>query len=82
MVETRADDNSIVLIVRDAGTGVPAELLDQVFEPFVTTKPAGRGTGLGLYVARKIVEEGHGMLTLSNGENGGTVVAVRLPRAA
>ena len=65
------------LCVEDNGPGFPDELKGRMFEPYATTKP--KGTGLGLPVVKKIVEEHHGSITVSNLEHGGAQVCVRLP---
>jgi signal transduction histidine kinase len=72
-IEARA-----VIEVQDNGAGIPVDVLPSVFEAFVTTKSTG-GTGLGLAVARSIVDEHGGMITASNGESGGAVFTVELP---
>jgi signal transduction histidine kinase len=77
--EAANDDGSIVVRVRDTGSGVPREIRHQVFDPFFTTKPAGRGTGLGLFVSKGIAESIGGELTLETTGAGGTVFCLRLP---
>ncbi len=67
-VEMRFEDN---------GPGFSGELLDQLFEPYITSKP--KGTGLGLAVVKKIVEEHGGIIWAENREQGGAVITVRLP---
>jgi signal transduction histidine kinase len=67
------------ITIDDNGPGIPAELQASVFEPFFTTKPAGHGTGLGLPIARSIMERHRGTLQLKSLEAGGTRVTVRLP---
>ncbi|HHO51557.1 MAG TPA: GHKL domain-containing protein [Deltaproteobacteria bacterium] len=69
-----------VLEVSDTGPGVPEALQPHVFQPFVTTKAEGTGTGLGLYIARKLVQELGGSLELEQPEGGGTRATVILPR--
>jgi len=63
--------------VADQGCGIPHELLHRVFEPFFTTK--AQGTGLGLAVVKRIIEEHHGEVFLANSPGPGTVFSIRLP---
>ncbi len=63
--------------VQDNGPGIPSEMLGQLFEPYVTTKP--KGTGLGLAIVKKIVEEHGGLLWAENPNTGGALVVIRLP---
>ncbi|HEY5719632.1 MAG TPA: ATP-binding protein, partial [Gammaproteobacteria bacterium] len=67
----------VELEVRDNGPGLPSELRDRLFEPYITTKP--KGTGLGLAIVKKIVEEHGGMIAINDVPAGGFAVAVRLP---
>jgi len=76
----RADDGVVELAVADAGPGVPPELRGRIFEPFFTTRT--RGTGLGLAVARQIVEAHGGRIEVGEGPGGGARFTVRLPAAA
>jgi len=69
------------LVVQDNGPGVPEALRSSLFEPFVTTKEPGRGTGLGLYIAKKLCEESGGTLHLDFPPEGGTHVEVLIPIA-
>ncbi len=69
------EDNSIELCVQDRGPGVPLELLDKIFEPYVTTKP--KGTGLGLAIVKKIIDEHGGIVWIENRQGG--CVIIRLP---
>ncbi len=69
----------IVVEVVDSGPGIPAEFRDRVFEPFFTTRGGREGTGLGLAVARWIVEEHQGRLDVASGNGSGTVLSVALP---
>ena len=66
----------------DTGPGMPPEVVARAFEAFFTTKDVGRGTGLGLDIARRIVEERHGGdLTIDTGP-AGTTMRVTLPLVA
>ncbi len=67
----------IELMVKDQGRGISKEILDRIFEPYVTTKP--KGTGLGLAIVKKIVEEHGGIVRMQNDANGGASVIIRLP---
>ncbi|HEY5975150.1 MAG TPA: ATP-binding protein [Geobacteraceae bacterium] len=62
---------------RDTGSGIDAETLKRVFEPFYTTKQGG--TGLGLVITKKIIESHGGQLLIESGDGTGTIVTVRLP---
>ena len=76
-VEVGRMDDFCHLLVRDQGPGFEAEALSKIFEPGYTTKPAG--SGFGLFLARRIVEDHGGRLDLTSGETGGAVVRVELP---
>jgi signal transduction histidine kinase len=78
-LRTRREGGCVLGDVADSGPGIPAEARARVFEPFFTTKDVGRGTGLGLDTARRIVEDRHaGSLTLETGD-AGTTFHVSLP---
>jgi len=72
-----AKDNILVLELQDNGPGFPAELLDRIFEPYVTTKSSG--SGLGLPISRRIIEENGGTMRATNLPEGGAVVIIHLP---
>lgn len=81
ITSSRADAGKIVLItVSDTGQGIPESEIGQVFEPFVTTK--GAGLGVGLPLAKRIVERHRGRLELSAAPGGGTLASIRLPMAS
>ena len=65
--------------IGDNGPGVPVELREKIFEPFFTTQQDGEGTGLGLYLCRKILTEHRGSLTLEDQAEGGALFRLRLP---
>ena len=72
-LRTRRDGGCVVVDIADTGPGIPAEARSHVFDPFYTTKDVGKGTGLGLDTARRIVVERHGgSLAFDTGENGTT----------
>ncbi|HUH12404.1 MAG TPA: ATP-binding protein [Longimicrobiales bacterium] len=72
---------AVSISVEDTGSGIPAALLDQVFEPFVTTKEPGKGTGLGLAVAARLIDAMGGTITIRSEEGKGTAFTVLLPLA-
>jgi signal transduction histidine kinase/CheY-like chemotaxis protein len=69
----------VKLSVIDDGLGIPAAIIDRVFEPFYTTKSAERGTGLGLSMVRWVAERAGGCVTIKSAPGRGTVVAMILP---
>jgi signal transduction histidine kinase len=80
-VKTEMDGDAHVLVtIADTGGGIPVEIRERIFEPFFTTKEVGKGTGLGLPIARAIVTEKHGgSLTFSTEMGRGTTFYIRLP---
>lgn len=70
----------VQLRVQDTGSGIRADLLEQIFEPLYTTKPGG--TGLGLYIVQEIVAAHDGRISVESVEGQGTVFTITLPRAA
>ena len=76
-LRARASGRYLILAVTDTGNGMPPELVQEAFEPFVTTKK--RGTGLGLPLTRKVVEDHGGRVSIESAPGEGTRVTVRLP---
>ena len=79
---TRAEGDDVVVEIGDTGPGMPPEVAARAFEAFYTTKDVGKGTGLGLDIARRIVVERHGGTIAIDSRPGGTVLPVRLPDPA
>lgn len=73
------DGQRVEVTVADNGPGIPGEVLERVFQPFVTTKEAG--TGLGLTIVKKLVELHGGEVELSSDEGSGAIARFTLPRA-
>jgi signal transduction histidine kinase len=69
----------IVIEITDTGVGIAPEHLSKVLEPFFTTKEAGKGTGLGLPICRRIVQEHHGSLDMTSEVGKGTTICITLP---
>jgi PAS domain S-box-containing protein len=75
--EASGGEGTIVVEVSDRGSGIPPDQLDEVLRPFVTTKPTG--TGLGLVVVTRAVEQHRARFELGPRDGGGTVAAIRFP---
>jgi signal transduction histidine kinase len=79
--EQRRNGQAFVgLRMSDTGLGIAPEHLAHIFDPFFTTKEVGQGTGLGLSVARRIVEEHGGWIEAANRAEGGAVFTIWLPK--
>lgn len=78
-LSTRAEQDGVVIEVGDTGPGMPPQVAARAFEPFFTTKGVGKGTGLGLDIARRIVTERHGGTIVIDSRPGHTVLRVRIP---
>jgi signal transduction histidine kinase len=76
---TRYDkvENTIAIELHDTGQGIPAELVEKIFQPFFTTK--GKGSGLGLAVSKRIIEEHGGSIMAMNNASGGATFRIVLP---
>jgi signal transduction histidine kinase len=71
----------VLIDIVDTGLGMAPEEIPKAMEPFYTTKPEGKGTGLGLPICRRIVEEHHGRLSLTSVRDEGTTVQIAFPPA-
>lgn len=81
-VSARRRGDGVEIAVADNGKGIAPEHQGRVFEPFFTSKPVGKGTGLGLYLSHQIVESLHGKITVESWPGEGAVFRVWLPRDA
>jgi two-component system NtrC family sensor kinase len=78
-VRTRRNGEAIRIEVEDTGAGIPANLIERIFNPFFTTKPTGSGTGLGLSISLGIVREHEGRIWAENSPQGGARFIVEVP---
>ena len=74
------DDHRVIVEICDRGTGMAEDVIERIFDPFFTTKPMGRGTGLGLPIARRTIEDLGGSLEVESSVGCGTCVRLSLPR--
>lgn len=72
-------DQAVELTIADNGEGIAQQHLPHIFKPFYSSKAPGKGTGLGLFITQKIIEDHHGTITIDSTEGNGTRATVRLP---
>jgi signal transduction histidine kinase len=77
-ISTRLNDQTVLVHITDTGTGIPEEVQPRMFEPFVTTKPRGEGSGLGLSICKQIMAKHEGELIVES-HPGKTTFTVVLP---
>lgn len=78
-ITTERDGNAVCVTITDSGVGIPPEIQSRIFESFFTTKPVGKGTGLGLDIVRRIVENRHQGTIALESRPGETCFSIRLP---
>lgn len=81
ILRSRKEGDEALLEVQDDGGGVPPEAAPRVFDPYYTTKPQDKGTGLGLYMSKRIIEDHMGGRIFFENADGGAIFRVRLPLA-
>ncbi len=79
VVKATRHDGGVQVTVTDNGPGIPAESLGVIFDPFYTTKPPGKGTGLGLNIVYRLVTRYRGTVTVDSEEGAGARFTVRFP---
>jgi signal transduction histidine kinase len=80
-VTSKAVNGSVEIHVADTGPGIPENIQATIFEPFITTKPEGQGTGLGLSTVLMVVERHNGRIDFTTRPGAGTTFRIRLPAA-
>ena len=78
-VSTKKINDKVEIRIKDNGNGISAKVLDKIFQPFFTTKPAGQGTGLGLSLSYDIVKAHGGELSVTTKEGEGSEFIIQLP---
>ena len=78
-IQTRCEDDAVIITISDTGTGIPDDLVAKIFDPFFTTKEPGKGTGQGLAIAHSVVHKHEGTITVDSQEGAGTTFSIRLP---
>jgi len=73
------EGKKVEICFTDTGEGIPENIIDRIFDPFVTTKPVGKGTGLGLSVSYEIIEKHNGTIDVQSEEGKGTTFTIILP---
>ncbi len=81
-VRAKQKDQRIVIEIADTGTGISEKGLKKIFDPFFTTKEPGKGTGLGLFIVRQIVERNKGRISVESTEGEGTTFFLDFPVAS
>ena len=81
-VRCRCGEDSVDIVVVDNGSGMTPEVLNHIFEPYYTTKEEGKGTGLGMVITKRIIEEHQGELLIDTAPDEGSTVTIRLPLAS
>ena len=71
------DESNVLVEVQDSGTGIAAEELESIFDPFITTKP--EGLGMGLSICRSIIERHGGKISAANNPDRGATFSITLP---
>ncbi len=79
LVTTKKAGNHVFISVSDNGNGIPQNIIDKIFQPFFTTKPAGQGTGLGLSLSYDFIKAHGGELKVETEQEKGTTFTIQLP---
>ncbi|UCD55698.1 MAG: GAF domain-containing protein [Candidatus Omnitrophota bacterium] len=80
-IRAKEKDDKINIEIEDTGHGISEDRIGQIFNPFYTTKEPGKGTGLGLFIVRQVVERNHGRISVRSKVNKGTTFILEFPIA-
>ncbi len=78
-VEIAPGENHLQITLADTGCGIPKDIIEKVFDPFYTTKDSSGNAGLGLSIAKGIIDKHHGTIKIESESEGGTCVIIALP---
>lgn len=78
-IKTYQENSTLVVEIHDTGAGIPQESINQIYDPFFTTKDVGKGTGLGLSVSYGIIQEHSGRISVESEPGRGTTFKLRFP---
>ena len=76
-IYTKEDNNNVILCIEDNAGGIPKEIINKIFNPYFTTKEQGKGTGIGLYMTKKMIEEVDGSSIDVESSNGKTIFYIK-----
>jgi len=79
VVTCRKNEHQYEVSISDNGSGIEEKHLPHIFKPFYTSKAPGEGTGLGLFITQKIIEDHHGSIEIDSAEGKGTTALIRFP---
>ena len=80
-ITTRSADGQVHVEIEDTGSGIPEAIRSRIFEPFFSTKPIHQGSGLGLIIAKEVVERLGGAIEFTSRPGSGTTFRIRVPVA-
>jgi two-component system NtrC family sensor kinase len=78
-VNCTPQDFYVDIRIEDTGSGITPEQMNKIFDPYFTTKQSKSGTGLGLYITKKVVEDHNGSIKVDSPPGAGTTFTIRLP---
>lgn len=79
VITTAVQEQQLYIIVQDNGCGMSEQTVKKIFEPFYTTKPVGKGTGLGMAISFGIIDDHGGSMDVCSTINQGTTITIRIP---
>lgn len=78
-IRLQKNENDVIIEFEDTGSGMNKEQQEKIFEPFFTTKPVGEGTGLGMSISYKVIQQHKGSISVESTEGKGTKFRIKLP---